>query len=246
MRPSAVTAMTISLLLLLAVANACEECDIADAEKRADRAVTKCFDVWNECDRPETRAVERCQGDPPGFLCSELAAAGLCKTDFSDALPDHRDILPPGMPKQMVWRHCPMSCSRCARDDARAESERGHALKEAGEIDAAAQAFRRAVELQSWRPDHHRNLAALTSNATEAAECVARAVELERPRPPDLMPPRPSPCPRPSVQPARSDNAPRTGHHANVARGALAPPSVAPLHPQAAPLPRGNGGPGAK
>ena len=108
-------------LHLLFVVHACEQCEIDHAESQADGAVAGCVDAWDECDDPETAQVEGCEGDPPEFLCPALLGSGLCDTTFGEALPDWharlRDTSGAAFLEQRVWRHCPRSCGRCARDE---------------------------------------------------------------------------------------------------------------------------------
>ena len=145
--------------------HACEQCEIDAAESQADGAVAGCVDTWDECDDPETPQVEGCEGDPPEFLCPALVNSGLCDATFGGALPDWharlRDTPGAAFLEQRVWRHCPRSCGRCARDEARRHRERGLEAEGRGELREAEDALRAAVALQPHDAEHHSALGEL-------------------------------------------------------------------------------------
>ena len=145
--------------------HACEQCEIDAAESQADGAVAGCVDTWDECDDPETPQVEGCEGDPPEFLCPALVNSGLCDATFGGALPDWharlRDTPGAAFLEQRVWRHCPRSCGRCARDEARRHRKRGLEAEGRGELREAEDALRAAVALQPHDAEHHSALGEL-------------------------------------------------------------------------------------
>ena len=152
-------------LQLLFVVHACEQCEIDAAESQADGAVAGCVDAWDECDDPKTPQVEGCEGNPPEFLCPALLDSGLCDATFGEALPDWharlRDTPGAAFLEQRVWRHCPRSCGRCARDEARRHRERGLEAEGRGELREAEGALRAAVALQPHDAEHHSALGEL-------------------------------------------------------------------------------------
>ena len=152
-------------LQLLFVVHACEQCEIDAAESQADGAVAGCVDAWDECDDPKTPQVEGCEGNPPEFLCPALLDSGLCDATFGEALPDWharlRDTPGAAFLEQRVWRHCPRSCGRCARDEARRHRKRGLEAEGRGELREAEDALRAAVALQPHDAEHHSALGVL-------------------------------------------------------------------------------------
>ena len=152
-------------LQLLFVVHACEQCEIDAAESQADGAVAGCVDAWDECNDPKTPQVEGCEGNPPEFLCPALLDSGLCDATFGEALPDWharlRDTPGAAFLEQRVWRHCPRSCGRCARDEARHHRERGLEAEGRGQLREAEDALRVAVALQPHDAEHHSALGEL-------------------------------------------------------------------------------------